>query len=166
MASTQPKLDIVVIGIGNAHRNDDGVGIVVARRLGELAIDGLTILEESGEGTSLIDAWGEAGLVIIIDAVRSGAEPGVIHRFDATSREIPAHLFSYSTHAFGVAGAIGLAHALGRLPRRLIVYGIEGRDFESGTTLTSEVEAVVPLAVKAVVQEIENHSQVSVPTNA
>ena len=48
-----------------------------------------------------------------------------------------------STHAFGVADAVELARALGRLPGRLDVYAIEGASFTAGDSLSPEVERAV-----------------------
>jgi hydrogenase maturation protease len=48
-----------------------------------------------------------------------------------------------STHALGVAEAIELARALGRLPARLEVYAIEGARFTAGAGLSPAVEQAV-----------------------
>lgn len=130
----------LVIGIGNEYRHDDAVGLLVARRLREKNLDGVTMLELSGEGASLIEAWKGAEKVILIDAVHSGAQPGTIYRFEANQQPIPTKFFHYSTHAFSVAEAIALARTLNQLPSYLIVYGIEGKNFEAGLGLTPEVE--------------------------
>jgi hydrogenase maturation protease len=96
--------------------------------------------------------WREADVAVVIDAVSSGAEPGTVHRFDATSAPLPARLRgSTSSHALGLAEAIELGRTLGRLPGRLIVYGIEGERFEAGTELTPAVAAAVEaVALEAV----------------
>jgi len=78
--------------------------------------------------------------VIIIDATMSGEAPGTIHRFDASAQPIPKSSFRCSTHAFGVAEAIDLARALGNIPQRLMVYGIEGKNFAAVVGLSAEVE--------------------------
>ena len=136
----------LVIGIGNAARGDDAAGLIAARRLGGL--------EHEGDPLGLLDVWDGVGLAVVIDAVSSGAEPGTIHRFDAAAAPLPALLrTSTSTHAVGLAEAIELARSLGRLPDRLIVYGIEGERFEAGTDLTPAVAAgtdAVETAVRAI----------------
>lgn len=147
--------DVLVIGVGNIFRGDDGVGPAVAARLWELALPGVTVLEQSGEGTSLMAAWENAAYVIIVDAVQSGAESGAIHRLDVTNKPIPAQFSShFSGHAFGVAGAVELARLLGKMPKRLIVYGIEGLAFVTGQGLSAEVEGVVETAVQQIREEI------------
>lgn len=124
----------MIIGVGNPDAGDDAAGPVVARRLGG---------RETDDPTRLLDLWSASDDVIVVDAVSSGAAPGTIHRFDATAAPIPERSFRGSTHALGVGDAIELARALGRLPRTLVVYGIEGRAFGTGAPMTPEVAAAV-----------------------
>jgi hydrogenase maturation protease len=144
----------LVIGLGNDFRCDDGAGRIAARRVRELAGDAIHVIEESGEGAALMEAWRGAEFVVMIDAVHSGAEPGAIHRLDAQAQPIPANFFHYSTHAFSVAEAVELARALGQLPPRLIVYGIEGRDFTSGEGLSPEVASAVEQVAQSITSEL------------
>jgi hydrogenase maturation protease len=128
---------VLIIGLGNEFRGDDGVGRYVSRSL--RGVSGIEVVEQSGEGTALMDAWKNAVNVFLVDAVHSTAAPGTIHRFEAHSGTIPAHFFHYSTHAFSLAEAVELARALDQLPPRLIIYGIEGGRFEHGNELSREV---------------------------
>jgi hydrogenase maturation protease len=130
----------LVIGVGNEWRSDDAAGLVVARRLRESSLRPVRVIEHEGEPLDLIDEWSGAAAVIVIDAVSSGAEPGSIHRLDALAAKLPAELFRASTHALGVAEAVELGRALERLPRRLLVLGIEGKRFDAGAGLSPEVE--------------------------
>ena len=112
------------------------------------------MLEHEGEPTSLIDAWEGAQAVWLVDAVSSGAAPGTIHRLDASDRELPREVFRTSTHHVGLAEAVELARALGRLPSRTVVYGIEGASFDVGDELSSVVAAVVDRVAAAVREEV------------
>ncbi len=132
-----------VIGLGNEWRGDDGVGIEVARRLRGTALD--------GEPIGLVQALNGDPDVVLVDAVSSGAPPGTVHVFEVGSEPLPAKLFgASSTHALGLAEAVELARALGQLPARVRVYGIEGAAFAFGKGLTREVEA----AAERVVEEV------------
>ena len=132
-------MSTLIIGVGNEFRGDDGVGIVIARRLRAEAPAHVTILEASGEGAALMETWKGAPRVILIDATRSGSPPGTIHRLDAHAGPLPSQFFHYSTHAFSVAEAVEMARALGQLPPQLIVYGIEGKIYTAGEGLSPEV---------------------------
>jgi hydrogenase maturation protease len=154
MTGDRPK--VLVIGIGNVYRSDDGVGIVVARRLGERKPAGVKIIEESGEGTTLLSRWKDAQAVILVDAVHSGAPPGTIRRIDARVETIPARFFHCSSHAFSVAEAVELGRALNQLPQQLILYGIEGGHFSAGERLSVKVEQAVTAVVGRVLDEVHS----------
>ena len=131
-------MSTIVFGVGNEWRGDDGAGLVVARRIRDLGSADVTVVEVEGDCSGLVGAWTDADEVIVIDAVSSGAAPGTIQRFaGAIPREAPR--LRSSTHGFGVADAVELGRSLGRLPRVLRVYGIEGREFGVGRELSPEV---------------------------
>jgi hydrogenase maturation protease len=144
-----------VIGIGNLHRGDDGVGLLVARQLKTQPPANTVILEANGEGASLIEAWQGASVVILVDAFQSGGEAGTIHRLDAGQRPIPSRFFHYSTHAFSVAEAIELARALKQLPPRLIVFGVEGNTFQAGGGLSRAVKTAASRVILQIRKELD-----------
>jgi len=133
----------LVIGVGNRFRGDDGIGLVVAERLCADCPPGAEIALSSGEAAELMDLWEGRDSVIIVDAAKSNALAGTIHTVEVDRDELPLDVFQASTHTFGLAQAIELARALNRLPRCMIVYGIEGVDFDHGKTLSPPVAAVV-----------------------
>jgi hydrogenase maturation protease len=145
---------LALIGIGNRLRRDDAAGLEVARRLALVRPAGVRVMEEEGEPASLIEAWAGVAEALVVDGVSSGAEPGTLHRFDATEAPLAAELFRPSTHALGVAEAVELARELDRMPRRLAVYGIEGESFEIGEGLSPAVEAAVEQLVAELCGEL------------
>ncbi len=147
--------ETLVIGVGNACRGDDGAGIVAARKLAAQRLPGVRVMEMNGEGTSLVEAWKDVPSVLLVDAVSSGAVPGTIHRFEAQAGPLPTGLEHRSSHSFGVAEAVEVARALGRLPPRLVIYGIEGSLFNSGQGLSPKVERAVGEVVGHLVSEIK-----------
>jgi hydrogenase maturation protease len=145
----------VVIGVGNSLRGDDGVGLAVAAALEARVPPGVAVVPCEQEPSRLLDAWEGAQAAIVVDAATSGDEPGTIRRFDASDAAIPAGVFRSSTHAFGVGDAIELARALGRLPQHVLVYGVEGTQFDAGEPLTAPVEAAVEQVAAAVLSDLE-----------
>ena len=144
-----------VVGIGNAWGRDDAVGLVVARKLREQLPPAVAVVELEGEPVGLLEAFDGEDDVWLVDAVSSGADPGTVHRRDATDGELPAELFRGSTHLLGVAEGIELARALGRLPRRVVVFGVEGASFAAGEGLSPAVEEAVARVVAAIREEVE-----------
>lgn len=149
---------LLIIGIGNIYRSDDGAGISAVRQLKNQLPQHARVLEETGEGTRLIEAWKDATSVILIDAVRSGAPAGTVHRLDASTDKIPAELFHCSSHAFSVADAIELARALNQLPRHLVIYGIEGQTFEAGEALSPSVEEAIGAVASQVLLDVRGQN--------
>jgi hydrogenase maturation protease len=133
----------IVIGVGNPDRGDDAVGRAVARRLlGALPAD-VEIVEAEGEATALMARLDGAEEAYLVDACASGAAAGTVRRFDVGAGPLPQDAFGVSTHGFGLAEAIELARALGQLPRRCIVYAVEGASFEIGAALSGPVAVAV-----------------------
>jgi hydrogenase maturation protease len=152
--SGQPR-PVVVIGVGNALRGDDAAGLEAVRLLRARAEGApIAVREQEGETLGLLERWAGAGAAVLLDAVRSGAEPGTIHRVDVSSQPIPARLrSSSSTHMVGLGEAIELARALGRLPGRTILYGLEGLCFDAGSGLSAELRAALPAFADAAFRE-------------
>jgi hydrogenase maturation protease len=132
--------DILIVGVGNEYRGDDGVGLFMAGQLKRMRLPNTRVLLHRGEGTSLMETWEGAQAVILLDAVQSCAPPGHIFRFDATRQSISRGLFNYSTHYISVAEVVELAKTLNQLPPYFVIYGIEGERYHTGVGLSSEVE--------------------------
>jgi hydrogenase maturation protease len=142
-----------VIGIGNPLRGDDAIGLLVARRVRELADPEVDVMELEGEPAHLIDAWQGDRFVVVVDAVKTGAPQGTVIRIDATADPLPPSVSASSTHALGLGEAIEIARALDRLPEHLIVFGIEGVRFQAGSDLSPAVAAAVQAVAEAVLRE-------------
>ncbi|MCW8916105.1 MAG: hydrogenase maturation protease [Magnetovibrio sp.] len=136
----------LIIGIGNPHRGDDGVGAAVVAGLIEKGIEAIAF---DGDGMELMVLWEGQSHVIIIDATQSGVQAGTIQRFNAHEVVLPTNLFRHSTHQFGVAEAVEMARVLGELPRRLELIGVEGAVFSLGQGLSAHVKKSVATVVKS-----------------
>jgi len=144
----------LLIGLGNELRGDDAAGLLVARAARGREHGGIEVVEAGGEPVDLLAAWDGAGAVVVADAVASGAEPGAIHLLDAAAGPLPAPFAAPSTHALGLAEAVELGRALGRLPSRLTVFGIEGETFTAGAEPTAAVLAAVAAVAEAAIAEL------------
>jgi hydrogenase maturation protease len=141
--------DLRIIGWGNLDRQDDGAGILVARRLQEL---GVPAIAHPGGALSLIGEWKDAADVIIVDAVVTGAPLGTMQVWNATEQDLPKALTA-STHGFGLAEAVALARSLGQLPPRLRVYGIEAARFGLGSEISTEVALAIENTARQIAAE-------------
>lgn len=142
---------MLIICLGNPDRGDDAAGILVARRLAERGIE---TVQHRGATLDLIEVWGTGDCVVLMDAVLSGAAPGTVHIWDALTPELRNDVFRSSTHVLGLADAVHLARALGRLPKKLTIYGIEAAHFVAGTPPSPEVLAGVDRAVEHIASHV------------
>jgi hydrogenase maturation protease len=146
---------IRVIGVGNVWRGDDAVGLLAARRLRERLGPSIEVIDAESDGLALLDLMEGVDQVILIDAVKGGGRPGATVRLDLSTESRWGVLVPCSTHAMGVADAIDLARTLGRLPKQIILYGVEIESVESGASLTEAVRRGLDLVVEQVIQEVE-----------
>ena len=119
---------VSVIGLGSPFGDDNaGWRVVEALAASPLAADhgvqlSLTACRTPvGELPGLLAA---ADVAIIVDAVMTGGAPGTVYRFSRP----PLSLFTddhLSSHGMGIRAVLGLVQALGDLPSRWFVYGIE-----------------------------------------
>lgn len=86
-------------------------------------------------GSRLVQALRNAAAVILIDAMRAGEVTGAVRRF--TPGELSAAPRGFvSSHGVGIPQALALADALGELPARTVIYGIEiGTEGDAGASL-------------------------------
>lgn len=151
---------ILIAGMGNVLRGDDGFGVETARRLAgrqplpagvqviEVGIGGIHLVQELMDGYDAL---------IIIDAVEQGSSPGTCH---VLQPEVP-NLATWSAEQRGEfladmhyttpAKALILAKALGVLPPELFIFGCQPAETEDlSTELSVPVQRAVPLAVEAI----------------
>jgi hydrogenase maturation protease len=152
----------LIIGIGNRDRGDDSVGPKLAEKLAKdaaLRAMNVDILSHSGEGASLMELWQGTEKTVIVDAMKSKAPLGRIVRLEATKEKLAAGAFYYSSHLFSLAEAVELARSLDRLPKELIIYGIEGSNFAFGAPLSKPVAAAMKKVETAIRKEFTKDTQ-------
>ncbi|MGO9674337.1 MAG: hydrogenase maturation protease [Methylocella sp.] len=145
---------VLVAGLGNPDRCDDGVGAMVAQNLvGRLPPD-VALLTRRGDMISLIDDCAGFDALVCVDAAGPMTAPGRISRIDLATSELPQDSLFMSSHAFGLAEAIALARTLQIAPKHIIVYAVEGCCFEGGAPMTPEVAAAAFVVADFVVGEV------------
>jgi hydrogenase maturation protease len=146
-----------VIGVGNACRGDDGIGPLVVGRLLERELPpGVCVSTHDGETMSLLAAWEDSDTIIVIDAVDCGAPPGTVVCLDGEDVRPTSGLLAGSSHALGVAHAILLARALGRSPKTLIVFGVQGEQFALSSDLSPSVRGAVETLADRVIALLDD----------
>lgn len=144
---------IVVVGLGNSYRNDDGVGVAAAAALDDLALPRVRVVTGVVEPMSLLEAWSGARLAVVIDATKViPSSPGCISRCALSDVVTASH--GLSSHSVDIGRTHGLVRALGRVPDELVVFTIEVADTGHGVGLSPPVARAVPQVVGMAVDEI------------
>jgi hydrogenase maturation protease len=129
-----PEREVLVIGVGNRDRGDDGVGPFVCDRVAEARLPGVDAVVLEGSVLDLAMHWDADDHVVVVDAAAPAGRPGRVTQVDAVAHHLRAPSAS-STHTVDVGAAVELARALGRMPAELRIVGIEGASFEFGDAL-------------------------------
>jgi hydrogenase maturation protease len=149
---------IKVIGIGQSLRGDDAAGLAAVRLWLESCqgkVDRPNLMVELVElpGIGLLNLLEGARVAILVDAVRSGATAGTVNIIDENQIESFSD-GAGSAHGWGVAETLSLGRKLNpaKLPKKLILIGIEAGQLSLGETLTREVELALPEVARLIEQ--------------
>lgn len=137
---------IAIIGCGNSNRSDDGAGAAVLRALGERSVDRarVKLLDAGTDGMAVMFASRGCDALVIIDACRSGAEPGSI--FEVPGDELAKdHTPSLNLHDFRWDHALAAGQKIfgANFPRDVSVWLIEAASTDLGIELSPAVAAAV-----------------------
>jgi len=157
---------MLVAGMGNVLRQDDGFGVEVARRLMErpalpvavkvveVGIGGIHLVQELMDGYDAL---------VVIDAVERGSAPGTVHLLEAEVADLALWSesergdFLADMHYTTPSKALILARALGVLPPRVFILGCQPGEAEApGIGLTAPVERAADEAIRTL-HELVGH---------
>ncbi|WP_449241730.1 HyaD/HybD family hydrogenase maturation endopeptidase [Desulfovibrio sp.] len=147
---------ILVLGVGNILRRDEGVGVhaveLLERDYG--FSENVTLLDGGTQGMLLMGPIMEADALVVADAVLGGGEPGSIYRLtgaDLTLRIDPGK----SPHQADLLDTLTYCEVLGALPE-VVVLGVEPQDMDGvGLELTPVVARRMPDLARLLLREIE-----------
>ncbi len=142
--------ELVIIGIGNPWRRDDGVGPEVIRAIARCMPGVRTVTLTYPDPAVLLPLWQRVRTCIVVDAVAcTYAPPGTIIRWFLGGEGFSmGNVRGVSTHGWRLGETLRLAFQMGCMPERMIVYGIVGETFAYGYGLSRRVARAVPLVVR------------------
>jgi hydrogenase maturation protease len=153
---------ILVAGVGNLLRHDDGFGIVVAERLAarDDLPSGVQVIETGIGGVGLVqELMDRYDGLLILDAIERAGTPGTLYVLEPEVPDIHAwtaeqrQAFLADLHEVEPSRALVLAAALGVLPRVVRVLGCEPADCdEAEIGLTPAVERAAEVAVTRAIE--------------
>lgn len=164
--TTQPRR-VVVLGLGNLIRCDDGAGIHAIQRLlrdPRLPAD-VEVMDGGTLGLQLLPAIEDATHILVLDAVNSGGAPGAIARYAMSELEpLPG---SPSVHQLGFADMLEGLRWMNKLSnKKIVLLGVQPEQTGWGENLSPTVESALPALIQATLQELQEwQATIETPTS-
>jgi hydrogenase maturation protease len=151
----EPRIRILVAGIGNVFLGDDGFGPAVAGRLTASALPaGVEVADFGIRGMDLAYALQAYDQAILVDAVPRGDRPGTVYLIEP---ELDPDEAAVDTHGMSPVKVLALArHLGGELPRVLLVGCEPASVVTEDDELRAELSEPVRLAVGEAVRMVES----------
>jgi hydrogenase 3 maturation protease len=145
---------IVIIGLGHPLKSDDYVGSLVVKDLKRKIKSGPRVrivdAEDSPENVISILNDTRPRLVVLIDAVDSGLEPGSVTLLDLSDTTYPF----FGTHSIPLKVLLAMAP---EIPKTVLL-GIQPASFETGAPLSREVaqaEAEIEMELEEILEKMK-----------
>ena len=152
MGAAGPAARILVAGVGNVFRTDDGFGPEVTRRLAAVPFpDGVRVVDYGIRGLhlayDLLDPW---DALVLVDALPDSGDPGRVSVLGIGDEHVGSGA-GVDAHGMDPATVLANLAALGgRLPPSTLLVGCRVAETGEGMGLTPVVAAAVDEAVRAV----------------
>lgn len=145
---------LVVLGIGNLLRSDDGVGLHIIEALRKENLGYNIDLMEGLSGLDILDAIKGYDKIIIVDAIKSDGEPGTIFTLFLEDFKDKQTLHSFSTHLnmdFPAMLELGEKLLQEKIPEDIIIVAVEAEDVTTiSDKCTPKVEKAIPEIVELI----------------
>lgn len=142
---------VLILGIGNTLRRDDGLGVFIVRHMEESGTplpEGVDLLDGGTAGFDLLGLIDGYDKIVIVDALRTNDTPGSIYRFSpehAVERRI-----GYSLHEVGIMEVIRTLRLTDNDPEIEFVGIVPENITDLDTGISPAVLESVPRAVEVI----------------
>jgi len=147
--------EILILGLGNVLQSDDGIGVRVVKRMQERYwfSDNVRILDGGTRGMALAPSLKGVARLLVVDAVESDREPGVLTR--CVGEEVLGFLaHKVLPHQDGLTDLLRAARLLGVFPEEVVLLGVEPAVLDTGMELSPSVAVRVDELVGMVLREL------------
>ena len=146
-----------IIAVGNSFYGDDGVGAAVLEKIRqEDLFPGADLVDVHTDALALLDHLSRDEMNVVVDAAEMGLEPGAAVGFRPSEVRLKIKSDHLSMHGFGLAEAFDLAAQLDRMPRNVLIVGIEPERVAINRGLSAVVADAVPRVVSIIQAEVSS----------
>jgi hydrogenase maturation protease len=164
LAAVTGQTSVVVLGLGNLLRRDEGLGIRALERLRErYVLPGTIQLVDGGTlGLDLLCYLEEAEQLLVLDAALTEGPPGTLLRVE--DGNVPAFFgMRTSPHEIALPDLLAVARLRGTAPDKVVVLGIQPEALELGWELSPVVAAGLDALADAAADELRRWGMRVVP---
>ncbi len=150
---------VLIAGIGNILLQDDGLGPqAVARLQSEYEFgDEVEVLDIGTPTLDFVDYLRERDVLVLIDALSGGGEPGEILTFDKERLKDFLPNMRLSAHQPCLNETLHAAEMSGIDPKEVLLVGVVGHSFDVGTELGPDVSKAMPEVLEFVAELVRRH---------
>jgi hydrogenase maturation protease len=147
----------LVLGLGNILLQDEALGVRAMEGLRQQSRlpEHVSMLDGGTLGLNLLPYLFECDQVLFLDAVNFDAKPGALIRLEG--EEIPTRLAQkMSMHQIGLQDLLAALSFRGKLPGRMVLWGMQPESLDWGLELSPTVQTAMPALVAQAAQELSN----------
>jgi hydrogenase maturation protease len=116
------NLGVLVAGVGGRY-GDDQAGRRLVAQFARRAIAPARLIA-AGDGAQLLDELAGCETLIIVEACRGGSVIGAISRLEWPDSRIRQY-HNHTRHGIDLCNTLQIAERLGRLPPKVVIFGID-----------------------------------------
>lgn len=157
-------MKVVVLGVGNTLRADEGIGVRVVEALERDYVlpEDVTAIDAGTSSMEMLEDLSHLDFLLVVDAIAAGKPPGTLVRL--AGDEVPVFFRrNLSPHGIGLSDVLAALEFMGAEPRETVIIGVQPVSLELSTELTPTVAERLPELVAQAVAELSARGLVPVP---
>ena len=154
-----PLPRILICGIGNSLKKDDGIGPYVTEELEKRVLPpNVSLMDFGTSGFKAALEIGNYDKVIFVDAIQRGKQSGQVYRITLSKEDLlqspSLTSFTVSLHESDLERILATAALIDNYPKEVVVIGCEPKDLSFGLSLSKEVKKAVSKIIDLILDEI------------
>ncbi len=155
-----PLPRILICGIGNRLKKDDGIGPYLIEELEKRVLPpNVSFMDFGISGFKTALEIGKYDKVIFVDAIQRGEQPGQIYRITLSKEDLwqssSLSSFTISLHESDLERILATAALIDNYPKEVVILGCEPKDLSFGLSLSQEVKKQVSKIIDLILDEIK-----------
>lgn len=140
-----------IITVGNELMGDDGVGPAIFKALESNGLPpGVSLIDGGTGGLGVLHLMSDYDRVIIVDCCDFGGKAGEAKAFKPEDVLTKRGQTKFSLHDLDLLGLIEFGKQLGKMPKDLVMVGVQPKKVGMGEGLSAPVKKAVPKVVKTI----------------